>query len=48
MHTRALDAISRQYGKKIDDELAEYNHKVGGGASNRLKDIVLARMMAVF
>ena len=42
MHTRALDTISRQYGKKIDDELAEYNHKVGGGASNRLKDIVLA------
>jgi hypothetical protein len=42
MHARALDAISRQYEKKVDDALAEYNHKVGGGASNRLKDIVRA------
>jgi Bacterial archaeo-eukaryotic release factor family 3 len=42
MHARALDALSRQYGKKVDDALAEYNHKVGGGASNRLKDIIPA------
>jgi hypothetical protein len=42
MHARALDAMSRQYGKKVDDALAEYNHKVGGGASNRLKDIIPA------
>jgi Bacterial archaeo-eukaryotic release factor family 3 len=42
MHARALDAISRQYGKKVDDALAEYNHKVGGAASNRLKDIIPA------
>jgi hypothetical protein len=42
MHARALDAIARQYEKSVDDALAEYNHKVGGGASNRLKDIVPA------
>ena len=42
MHARALDALARQYEKKVDDALAEYNHKVGGGASNRLKDIVPA------
>jgi hypothetical protein len=42
MHARALDAISRQYERQVDGALAEYNHKVGGGASNRLKDIVPA------
>lgn len=42
MHARALEAISRQYDQKVDDALVEYNHKVGGGASNRLKDIVPA------
>ncbi len=26
----------------MDEILAEYNHKVGSGASNRLKDVVLA------
>jgi hypothetical protein len=42
MHARALDTMLREYEKKADEALAEYNHKVGGGASNRLKDIVLA------
>jgi Bacterial archaeo-eukaryotic release factor family 3 len=42
MHARALDTMLRQYEKKVDDALAEYNHKAGGGASNRLKDIVPA------
>lgn len=42
MHARALEAMLRRYAKKVDDALAEYNHKVGGGASNRLKDIVPA------
>jgi len=42
MHARALEAMSRCYRKKVDDVLAEYNHKAGGGASNRLKDIVTA------
>jgi Bacterial archaeo-eukaryotic release factor family 3 len=42
MHARALEAINRSYDKKVEDILAEYNHKVGGGASNRLKDIVTA------
>jgi hypothetical protein len=42
MHTRALDAVSQSYRQKVDEILAEYNHKAGGGASNRLKDIVTA------
>ncbi len=37
MHARAIDALLRCYEKKVDDALAEYNHKAGGGASNRLK-----------
>jgi hypothetical protein len=42
MHARALDAMLRCYEKKVDEALAEYDHKVGGGASNRLKDVVTA------
>jgi Bacterial archaeo-eukaryotic release factor family 3 len=42
MHARAIDAILRSYEKKIDEALGEYNHKVGSGASNRLKDVVTA------
>ncbi|MBV8808181.1 MAG: hypothetical protein JO033_05855 [Acidobacteriaceae bacterium] len=42
MHARALEAILRASEKKIEALLAEYNHKAGGGASNRLKDIVKA------
>lgn len=42
MHARALDSMRRCYERKADDALAEYDHKVGGGASNRLKEIVLA------
>jgi hypothetical protein len=42
MHARAIDAMHRCYDRKVDNELAEYNHKVGGGATNRLKDVVTA------
>ena len=42
MHARAIEAIQRCYDHKIDEALAEYDHKVGGGASNRLKDVVTA------
>lgn len=42
MHARAIEAIRRCYDHKIDNALAEYNHKVGGGATNRLKDVVTA------
>lgn len=42
MHARALEAISRSYVKRVDAVLVEYNHKAGGAASNRLKDIVTA------
>jgi hypothetical protein len=42
MHARALDAMLRCYERKVDEALAQYNHKVGGGASNRLKDVITA------
>jgi Bacterial archaeo-eukaryotic release factor family 3 len=42
MHARALDAILRCHERKLDEALAHYNHKVGAGASNRLKDVVTA------
>jgi len=42
MHARAIEAIASDYERKLDAALAEYDHKAGGGASNRLKDIVQA------
>ncbi len=42
MHARALDALTRNRENKVDQILAEYDHKVGAGASNRLKDVVTA------
>jgi len=42
MHARAIEAVANDYQRKLDATLAEYDHKVGGGASNRLKDIVTA------
>jgi hypothetical protein len=42
MHARALAALERCYEKKLDEILAQYDHRVGGGASNRLKDVVTA------
>jgi hypothetical protein len=42
MHARAIEAIQRCYEHKVDNALAEYNHKVGGGATNRLKEVVTA------
>ncbi len=42
MHTRAFEALERCYETKVDDTLAEWNHKVGGGASSRLKDVITA------
>lgn len=42
MHARALEALSRCHEKKVDEALAQYNHKVGSGASNRLKNVVTA------
>lgn len=42
MHARAIEALAKDYEKKLDKSLAEYDHKVGGGASNRLKDVVTA------
>ncbi len=42
MHARALDVIVKEYENRVGEALAEYDHKAGGGASNRLKDIVPA------
>jgi hypothetical protein len=42
MHARALDVLERCYLQKVDAEVAEWKHRVGGGASSRLKDIVAA------
>jgi hypothetical protein len=42
MHARALQALARCYEIEIDEKLAEWNHKVGGGGSNRLKEVVTA------
>jgi hypothetical protein len=42
MHSRALAALQTAYSAKVDEALAEWNHRAGGGASNRLKDVVTA------
>jgi hypothetical protein len=42
MHARAIEALEKARQKKADEVLAEYDHKVGGGASNRIKDVVKA------
>ncbi|MBV9404627.1 MAG: hypothetical protein JO211_04735 [Acidobacteriaceae bacterium] len=42
MHARAIDAIARCSEHKVDGALNEYNHRVGAGASNRLKEIIPA------
>ena len=42
MHARAIDALERSYTTKVDEALAEWNHRVGGGASSRFKDVVTA------
>ena len=42
MHARALEALERCYEKELDAKLAEWNHKAGGGGSNRLKEVVTA------
>jgi hypothetical protein len=42
MHARAIDAIDAAYMARIEEVLANWNHRAGGTASNRLKDIVAA------
>lgn len=42
MHARAITALEGHYASRVDARLAEYNHKAGSGATNRLKDIVTA------
>ncbi len=42
MHARAIEALEKCYEREVDDALAEWNHKVGGGASSRLKEVITA------
>jgi hypothetical protein len=42
MHARAIEALERCYLEKIEAVLADWNHRVGSGASSRLKDVVTA------
>ena len=42
MHARALEALERAYQQKIDEMVAEWNHRVGAGVSSRLKEVVTA------
>jgi Bacterial archaeo-eukaryotic release factor family 3 len=42
MHTRAMEALELDYNSRLDDVLANWNHRVGAGASSRLKDVVTA------
>jgi hypothetical protein len=42
LQSRALEASARCYGRKIDEALAEWNHKVGSGASSHLTEVAVA------
>lgn len=42
MHARAIDALLRCYEKRVDAALTEYDHRVGAGGTNRLKDVLKA------
>lgn len=42
MHARAIEALELCYQRKVDDALAEWNHKVGSGGSSRAEEIAEA------
>lgn len=42
MHARAIEALNRCYDLKVDEALADWNHRVGGGASSHLEEVVTA------
>jgi hypothetical protein len=42
MHGRALDALQKTYDREVDEALTEWDHRVGGGASSRLKEVITA------
>lgn len=48
MHARAMEALEASYERKVDQALAQWNHRAGGGASNRLKEIVTASPAYLF
>lgn len=42
MHARAITALEEHDAIRIEDALADWNHRVGAGASSRLKEVVAA------
>ena len=42
MHARAIEALERCYAAKVERTIADWNHRVGAGASSRLADILTA------
>ena len=42
MRSRAIECLGEEYEHKVDAALAEWNHRAGGGASSRTKDVVTA------
>jgi Bacterial archaeo-eukaryotic release factor family 3 len=42
MHARAIEALGRCYDRKVEESLESWNHKVGGGGSSRLDEVVTA------
>lgn len=42
MHSRALSALQTAYSGRVEEALVEWNHRAGGGASSRLKDVITA------
>jgi hypothetical protein len=42
MHARALDALKRDYDRRVDEALALWDHRVGAGASSRPTELVAA------
>lgn len=42
MHARAITALEEHEATRVDDALADWNHRVGAGGSSRLKEVVAA------
>jgi hypothetical protein len=42
MLSRAFEVLRAAYAARVETALADWNHRVGGGASSRIKDVVTA------
>ena len=42
MHARAMEALGRCYDHKVEEALESWNHKVGGGGSSHVAEVVTA------